>query len=304
MKDPYDVLGVARSASAADIRRAYRKLAKELHPDLHPDQPDLEVRFKEVTAAYELLSDADKRARYDRGEIDASGAERPRQRFYREYAEQPAGAKYGGFEDIDDVESILGGIFGRRGGGGRMRIRGADLHYTLAVDFLDAVNGARKRVTMPDGRTLDIAIPAGIEHDHTLRLARQGQPGIGGGPPGDALVKIAVTPHPLFRRQGDDIHLELPVTLGEAVLGGKAPVPTVSGTVTVTVPKGSDSGTVLRLKGKGAVSHRTKRRGDQYVTLKIVLPKPVDDALASFVAEWAPKHPYDPRRDLMGKGKR
>jgi len=306
MKDPYELLGVKRSATADEIRRAYRKLAKELHPDLHPGKPEYEARFKEVSAANELLSDPVKRARFDRGEIDASGAEMPRQRFYRDFAEQGAGAKYRGTEgagDFEDIETLFGGAFrdfarARGGGKTRLKMRGADRRYTLTIDFLEAVNGAAKRVAMPDGRDLDIKIPAGIDDGQTLRLAGQGMPGIGGGPPGDALIDVRVAPHPVFRRDGDDIRLDLPITLGEAVNGAKIAVPTVHGKVTLTIPKGANSGTTLRLKGKGVLKRKSRKHGDQYVTLKLVLPEKIDDQLAAFIADWAPEHPYDPRRRI------
>ncbi len=302
MRDPYDVLGVARTASDAEIRRAYRKLAKKLHPDVNPGNPKVADPFKEVAAANDLLSDPEKRARFDRGEIDAGGAERPQYGFRQGF---PGGAGNAGFHGrgssgMDDLGAIFSDLFGggRQSGGarGRMRGRGANATYTLRVDFLEAANGAKKRVAMPDGRTLDITIPAGIEDRRTLRLKGQGAPGMAGGPAGDAYVEVHIQPHAYFTRKDNDIHMELPVTLDEAVLGGKIRGPTISGQVTMTIPKGSNTGTTLRLKGKGVLDQRSKQRGDQYVKLKVVLPERVDADLEKFLAGWAPDHPYNPRR--------
>jgi DnaJ-class molecular chaperone len=288
---------VKREASQEEIQKAYRKLAKKLHPDLNPGNKKAEEQFKEVSTAYDLLSDPEKRARFDRGEIDASGAERPRQRFYREYAEEPGAQFYtsdSGFADMDGMDDILSGIFGERGRrAGTFRMRGADVHYRLELDFLDAINGANRRVTLPDGSALDVAIPPGTRDGQVLRLRGKGRPGLNGGPPGDALVEIAVRPHRYFRREGDDIHLDLPISLTEAVLGAKIKVPTPSGPVTMTVPKDSNTGTVLRLRGKGA-PRNTGGRGDEYVTLKVVLPEKHDAELAAFISRWSGRN-YDPR---------
>lgn len=301
--DPYTVLGVSKTASQDEIRRAYRKLAKQLHPDLNPGKPDAEARFKEVSAAYDLLSDPDKRARFDRGEIDASGQERPQQRFYRGFGEGREGAKYGsaeGFERAEDLESFFADIFGQGTGGGgrRMRMRGADVSYTLAIDFLDAVKGARQTITLPDGRQLNVDIPAGLEDGQTIRLRGQGMAGMGGGPAGDALIQVEVRPHRFFRRKDNDIELDLPVTLGEAVLGGKVRVPTIDGPVTMTIPRNSSTGKVLRLKGRGVPDPRTKERGDQYVHLQVMLPAQPDTDLEAFVRDWAARHPQNPRAEL------
>ena len=298
--DPYQVLGVNREASQEEIQKAYRKLAKKLHPDLNPGNKKAEENFKEVTAAYDLLSDADKRGRFDRGEIDASGAERPRQRYYRDFAEGDGAQVYtsdAGFADMDGMDDILSGIFGERGRrAGNFRMRGGDVQYRLELDFLDAINGASRRVTLPDGSVLDVAIPPGTRDGQVLRLRGKGTRGIGGGPPGDALVEIAVRPHPYFRREGDNIHLDLPVSLTEAVLGAKIKVPTPAGAVTMTVPKDSNTGTVLRLRGKG-VPRSKGARGDEYVTLKVMLPEKHDPDLASFVSGWSNKD-YNPRRGM------
>ena len=303
--DPYEVLGVGRDASQDDIRKAYRTLAKEFHPDLHPGDRAAEERFKQITAAYDLLGDPDKRARFDRGEIDATGAERPQRRYYRQYADAEGAHPYQsreGFADFGDLGDVFSDLFGAPGRGERrgFAMPGADVRYELAIDFLDAVNGAKPRVTMADGKTLDLTIPAGVEDGQILRLRGQGRPGVGGGPPGDALVVIHVRPHPLFERKGDEIHLELPVTLAEAVLGGRVRVPTPTGAVNLAIPKGSNTGRTLRLRGKGVPDARTGRHGDMYVRLTIVLPEEADSELEDFVQAWAAKHPYDPRRGMEG----
>jgi DnaJ-class molecular chaperone len=302
-RNPYEVLGVKKDASEDQIRSAYRKLAKRYHPDLNPGNKEAEARFKEISGANDILSDKDKRARFDRGEIDASGAARPEYAHsrYGGFAEGAPGEKYEyrsaegmAPEDVDDLFAFFGR--GARGGG-TMRLRGADQHYSLTVDFLTAVNGARQRLNLAPERSLEVTIPPGVRDGQVLRLQGQGSPGINGGPPGDALIEIHVAPHPFFRRDGDDIHLDLPVTLGEAVLGGKVMVPTPSGPVSMTIPANSNSGRVMRLKGKG-VKRPDGASGDEYVTLKVMLPEGGDAELADFVRGWAPKHPYDPRRGM------
>jgi DnaJ-class molecular chaperone len=287
--NPYQVLGVKQDASQDAIQKAYRRLAKKLHPDLNPGNKQAEEQFKNVSAAYDLVGDPAKRARFDRGEIDASGAERPRQNFYRDFGEGGTSHPYAsdaGFADFAGGENILSEIFGRQGRG-NIRMRGQDVHYRLALDFLDAINGAKKQLTLPDGSVLDVAIPPGTRDGQILRLRGKGRPGLGGGPPGDALIEIEVQPHPVFTRKGDDIHVEFPISLSEAVLGGKVGVPTPTGEVTMTVPKWSNTGTVLRLKGKG-VPGPNGSRGDEYVTLKVVLPDKPDPELEKFVAQWRP----------------
>jgi DnaJ-class molecular chaperone len=307
MTDPYEVLGVSKSAGEEEIRKAFRKLAKQYHPDLNPDDPEAERRFKDISAAHEFLTNPELRAAYDRGEIDATGAPKADRSFYRDYAEGAAGRKYdfrgfggmGGGMGGEDFEDVLSRMFGFGRGGARAEgfaAPGADARYALSVDFLEAANGTRKRVTMPDGKTLEIAVPAGLRDGQVLRLKGQGRPGSGGAPPGDALVEVSVRPHPLFERRGDDIHIELPISLSEAVLGGRATAPTVSGQVQVTIPKGADSGKTLRLKGKGLPA--AGRHGDQYIRLKIVLPERVDPELEQLVRDWSAKHPYDPREGL------
>ncbi len=299
-EDPYDVLGVKREATQDEIRKAYRALAKKLHPDLNPGDRKAEEKFKQVSAAYDLVGDADKRARYDRGEIDASGNERPRERYYRDFqdagAEQHAYSDAGGYADFMD-EDILKEMFARGGGEGRFRMRGQDALYRLPVEFLEAVNGATKRITMPDGGTIDVSIPAGTRDKQVLRLRGKGGAGIGGGPSGDALVEIEVVPHRFFTRKDDDIHLELPISLPEAVLGGKLDVPTPTGPVRMTVPKGANTGTVLRLKGKG-VPRGDKSHGDEYVTLKVVLPEKLDPEIEEFAQRWQAGQSHRPRQHL------
>ena len=287
MKDPYKVLGVARAASADDIRSAYRDLAKRFHPDLNPGNDKAEARFKEISAAYNMLSDEDKRARFDRGEIDPTGAERREHQFYRGFADGPAGAKYQSFEDV------MADLFTNRRGS-RVKARGADVRYTLDVDFLQAVNGDKKTVTMPDSRSLKISLPAGVREGQTLRLKGKGRPGLNGGATGDALVEVHIGDHPVFRRDNNHIHMDLPITLGEAVLGGKVSVPTISGAVSMTIPKGSNTGKVLRMRSKGVAA-----KGDQYVTLKVILPEKTDADLTRLVEKWTKAHPYDPRATLQ-----
>jgi DnaJ-class molecular chaperone len=285
--DPYVTLGVKRDASQADIQKAYRRLAKKLHPDLNPGNKKAEEEFKNVSAAYDLLADAGKRARFDRGEIDASGAERPQQRYYRDFAEgaHPY-ASDAGYADFAGADDILSEIFGR-GGGANLRMRGQDAHYRLELDFLDAVNGGKQQLTLPDKSVLDVTIPPGTRDGQVLRLRGKGHLGLGGGPPGDALIEVTVRPHPIFTRKGDDIYLDLPIPLRDAVLGGKVQVPTPSGPVTMTIPKWANTGRVLRLKGKGVPRH-DGGRGDEHVTLKVMLPELPDPELEKFVARWRP----------------
>ena len=304
--DPYSVLGVAKTASGADITKAYRKLAKKLHPDLNPGDKAAEEKFKQITAAYEIVGDEEKRGRYDRGEIDAGGQERPQQRYYREYAGGDEGARYrstAGYEDIGAFSDLFGDLFGERGGargggagGRRFSMRGHDAQYRLDVDFLDAVNGTKTRITLPDGGTLDVTIPPGVTDGQVLRLKGKGNPGMGEGGAGDALIEITVRPHAVFKREGDDILVEVPITLDEAVLGGKVEVATVTGRVFATVPPGSNTGQTLRLKGRGV--KRGAAAGDQLVRLSVVMPERVDDDLKAFAEKWRESHRYDPRRKL------
>jgi DnaJ-class molecular chaperone len=302
--DLYSVLGVARGASADDIVKAYRKLAKKLHPDLNPGDKAAEEKFKQVTAAYDILGDADKRGRFDRGEIDASGQERPQQRYYREYAGGEDGARYrstAGYEDIGGFSDLFGDLFGRgagaRAGGQRFAMRGSDAQYRLEIDFLESVNGTKKRITLPDGGTLDVTIPEGVQAGQVMRLKGKGSPGVGGAEAGDALVEILVRPHPIFKREGDDILVEVPIGFDEAVLGGKVEVPTITGNVFATVPPGSNTGKTLRLKGRG-IKRKGGKHGDELVKLVVMMPDRIDEDLKAFAEQWRAKHGYDPRRKL------
>ncbi|WP_108683361.1 DnaJ C-terminal domain-containing protein [Methyloceanibacter sp. wino2] len=300
--DLYSALGVAKSASADEITKAYRKLAKKLHPDLNPGDKVAEEKFKEVSHAYSILKDEEQRGKYDRGEIDASGQERPEARYYREYAGGPGGARYhssAGYEDMGDFSDLFGDMFGggmggrSQRGGARFSMPGQDAQYHLDIPFLDAVNGTKTRITLPDGSTLDVTIPPGVNAGQVLRLKGKGHPGLGEGPPGDALVEVGVRPHPVFKREGNDIVVELPISLDEAVLGGKVEIPTIGGKVAMNVPSGANSGQTLRLKGRGV-----KGKGDQLVKLNVVMPEKVDDELKAFIEEWKKTHAYDPRRTM------
>jgi len=301
-RNPYDVLGVKKGASDEEIQKAFRQLAKKSHPDLFPGDKKAEDRFKDLNAAYDIVGDPEKRARFDRGEIDASGAE-IRQNPFRQGARGAHGfggaQTQGGFA-FEDLSDLFGGMF-RGGGGGPFRggadpfgqAGGADTKFSLEVDFVDAVTGAKKRLTLPSGRSLDVNIPASISDGQTIRL--KGQGGVGpNGRPGDALIEVKIKPHAMFRREGHDILVEVPISLKEAVLGAKITVPTVHGPVTVTVPKGSNTGSKLRLKGKGVSSGKGKQPGDQYVSLKVALPKDTDKDLEQFLKDWT--NDYDPRK--------
>jgi DnaJ-class molecular chaperone len=296
--DPYDILGVPRSASDEEVRRAYLKLVKELHPDVNPSKT-AEDRFKKVTAAHDILGDQERRRKFDNDEIDASGE--PRRGPSRHYAGAPRGARGKAgplFEDFGDVFSDIfsGGMGGRGTFRGGFGARGRDVRYTLEIDFVEAVQGAKKRVTMPEGGVLDLAVPEGVADGQVLRMRGRGQPGTGEGEAGDALVEVRVRPHRDFKREGDDILLEIPITIDEAVLGAKVEVPTVSGRVQLTIPKATSSGQVFRLKAKGVRNLTTGATGDELVTVRIVLPDTIDDSLSYFLTEWRQRHRYDPGR--------
>jgi len=297
MADPYAMLGVARNATEADIKKAYRKLAKELHPDKNKDNPKATERFSKVTQAYDLLTDKDKRARFDRGEIDGDGNPTAPFGF--------GGPQQGGFRPGDfggetgDIGDIFEGLFsgGRRGGGfasgfgRRPAPKGANVAYRLAVSFVDAAGLAPQRITLRDGKTIDLKLPAGVENGTQMRLAGKGEEGPGGF--GDAIITIEIQPHRFFTRSGDDIRLDLPVSLSEAVLGAQVRVPTAEGPVMLTIPKGSTSGKVLRLKGRG-FHRKGETRGDLLVTLMVDLPVD-DDALIEFVEGWRDRDKGNPR---------
>jgi DnaJ-class molecular chaperone len=299
MKDPYELLGVARDASPADIKKAYRALAKKLHPDVNPGDEAVEQRFKEITAAYDLISDEERRRQYDSGMIDADGtAQNP---FHRHYRQGSAGGFDFGGGGID-INDLFSDLFGRGGQGqaGRRQARkpkGQDLTYSITVTFLDAMRGGRQRVSLHSGKTLDVNLPPGAEEGQRLRMKGQGMPGPAGGVAGDAFVEVHVASHPFMRREDLDIHLDLPVSLHEAVLGGKVKVPTIDGAVNTTIPPGSSGGTVLRLKGRGIMTPKGGRRGDQFVKLRIVLPESGGEELADFLKSWEPVD-YEPRKKL------
>ena len=302
MANPYQILGVESTASQAAIKKAYRKLAKDLHPDLNPGDKVVSERFKEISAAYNLLGDADKRRRFDQGEIDAQGNERMGSPFRYRHAhagagqQSPFGSGGGGFAGAEDLFSnIFSGLRRNRGAGYGIDAKGADRSYTVDVSFLDAARGAKRRLTLADGRTLDVNIPSGIAEGQTIRLRAQGEPGLGEGPAGDALLKVRIVPHPVFSRIHDADHVEVPVTLPEAVLGAKIEVPTIDGPVSMTVPKGSNSGTILRLKGRGVALGDSKRRGDQLVKLVVKLPDTPDAELEKFAKNWDRKDGHDVR---------
>ena len=303
MKDPYETLGVTRSATDKEIKDAFKKLARKFHPDLHPGDKEAEAKFKDISAANDLLKDKEKRRRFDAGEIDASGAERPQERFYRDFADGPAYTSHAaqdGFRQQRGSGRIPGkGICRQRASSeGTFRARGQDVSYVLPVAFLDAANGATRTITLPEGKTLQVTVPEGAEDRQMLRLKEQGMPGYGGGPPGDAYVELHIQPHPFFRRKDDNIHVEVPVTLREAMLGGRIQVPTIGQPVTVTVPKGSNTGTTLRLRERGIRNRKTGQRGHQLITLKVVLPTAEEPELVEFLEAWQPKNAQDPRKEM------
>jgi DnaJ-class molecular chaperone len=304
-KNPYQVLGVAPSATDADIRAAFRKLAKQYHPDRNPGDKAAEERFKEVSSAFDVLGDASRRKRFDAGEIDADGRERAQYRQWQGGPYRPGAEGFGpgagaGGANFDDLGDIFADLFGAsRGYRDRTGQRGRDLRYRLEIDLLDAVNGGAKRVTMPDARELDITIPAGVADGQTLRLKGQGEKAPAGGIAGDIYVELKIKPHPVFRREGGDIHIEAPITLKEAVLGGKITVPTIAGDVALTVPRNTSSGAILRLKGRGAVKGKGVR-GDQFVKLRIVLPEGGDAELEEFVRRWKGGESEPRRKSFAG----
>ena len=307
--DPYKELGVARGASQDDIRKAFRKLAKEFHPDKNPGDTAAEDRFKRITAAFDILGDEEKRRKFDRGEIDADGREQfrgfgggggggPRGAGggfgQGGFGQGPgAGSARAGFEgiDLDELFGMFGGGAGARAGAGRGAARGQDLKATLDISLEDAITGATRRIQFSDGRTLDVTIPKGAGDGQTIRLRGQGMPGRGGDA-GDALIELKVQPHPLYRREGADLHMDLPVSVPDAVLGGKVTVKTPDGAVSMTIPKASNSGQVLRLKGKGAFAGG--KRGDLLAKLVVTLPEYQDHNLVKFAEKWRADRPYSP----------
>lgn len=310
--DPYAALGLTNAATPAEIKQAYRKLARANHPDLHPDDTKAEARFKDISAAYDLLKDPTTRARYDSGEIDSSGAERPPRQYYRDFAEAPGSAyrSQQGFRSPFGDDTDPGGIFAeilrQRGGGNGFSgegfaARGQDLRFTLEVPFLDAARGADMRLSFGAGNDLSVKIPQGAEDGQTLRLRGKGSPGLGGGPPGDAMITLSLLSHPVFRRDGLNIFMTLPVTFDEAILGGKVAAPTISGPVNLTIPPGASSGRTLRLRGRGVAKPDGSGTGDQLVELQIVAPPETDGSLRDFLTEWRKTHHHDPREALLAE---
>jgi len=307
MSNPYKILGVSNVAGGAEIKSAYRKLAKKHHPDLNAGKAE---RFKEINSAYDILSDETKRAKYDRGEIDPSGNEKPGAGFWRTWSSRTRGRQAGGpgagqtdgFNFADD--DVFADLFrssarGRAHGGGSVGQEATpNTIYKLKVPFEEATAGVRKRVTLSDGRIVDMVIPAGFETGSKLRLKGQGRVGLDGVTQGDAVIEITVEPHEYFTRVDRDIRVEIPVTLYEAVLGDSTVVPTIHGNVTLKVPPNSNNGSTLRLKGKGVPATKNLPAGDQYVTLRVVLPDGGDEDLTEFVREWAKGRGYNPRHKM------
>src|SRR5262245_48715805 len=338
MRDPYEVLGVSKGASAQDIKSAYRKLAKKLHPDANKHDKNAASKFAELNAAYEIAGDADKRKAFDNGEIDAEGKPRFQgfedfggthpgrgfgregnfetftwgpEGFHREGGRAESGGGFrgfsggggsGGFEDI--LKEAFGGRAGTRQGprGGGFHAdadefggcgAGADIAASLTISLPEAAKGVKKRVSLPNGKDVEVKIPAGLAEGQQIRLKAQGQPGFGGGRAGDLLITVEVAPHPVFKRDGNDLRLDLPVTLYEAVLGGKVRVPTLDGAVELTLPANTSSGRTFRLKGKGFPAKAAT--GDLMATVRIALPESPDPELGTLMKTWQETKPYDPR---------
>jgi DnaJ-class molecular chaperone len=313
MRDPYEVLGVAKTASEADIKKAFRNLAKKHHPDKHPGDAGAQKRFQEISGAYDIVGDKDKRTKFDAGEIDAAGNPRgfdPRQGggfqggpfgggrqgpgdFHFTWSNNESDQAEG-FRAEDLFADLFGGGLGGRGGrrGPRQPARGEDFTVATTISFDEAAKGGTRRVMMPNGEQIDVRIPVGVKDGQQVRVKGRGGAGRNGGPPGDILIDIKIAPHPTMSREGNDIRMELPVTLKEAVLGGKVPVNTLTGTVSLSIPPHSNTGATLRLKGKG-IAPANGPAGDLYVKLVVVLPDKADAELTKFAESW--KADYDPR---------
>ena len=309
------MLGVAKTASADEVKKAYRKLAKRFHPDHNKTDPKAKEKFSEANSAYEILGDEKKRAQFDRGEIDAEG--KPRFQGFEgfgaggpggpggfrrsggagaEHFEFNMGGGPGGFDPSD----LFGDLFGRgrKAGGPRQAVpKGEDVNCTVSVGLVEAIKGSSSRVILPNGRTLEVKIPEGMEDGKQIRLKGQGNPSPHGGEAGDALVTVRVLPHPFFRVDGRDLRADLPITLYEAALGGKVQVPTVGGAVEMTLPPWSNSGRTLRLRGKGLPASGKLAAGDLLVTLRVTLPEKADGDLEVLMRKWQAEKPYDPRKD-------
>jgi DnaJ-class molecular chaperone len=301
-QDPYLELGVPRTASADELRKAFRKLAKKYHPDANQGDKSAEERFKRISAAFDLLGDEDKRKKFDAGEIDADGRETMRGFGGGSPFGQGGGFRGGpggvNFEDVD-LGDILGEMFGARGGraggfgGGGFQQRGGDVRAKLEIELEDAITGAKRRIAFSDGRSLDVQIPKGATDGQVLRLKGQGSPGRAGA--GDALIELAIRPHSIFKREGDNLTMDLPVSAPDAILGGKVEAPTPEGPVTLSIPAGSNSGSTLRLKGRGMSGPRGGR-GDLMARIVVTLPDHPDEELKRFAETWRAERPYSPRR--------
>lgn len=310
-KSPYDILGIKKNASDDEIKVAYRKLAKKYHPDLNPDNPKADERFKEASAAHDFLKDKDKRAAFDRGEIDAqgqpqwgggaqTGAQGQQRQYYRDHANTSASDRYqtSGNINPEELEGIFGSMFGNRQGGAGYedlfrQQQSADVHYRFDIDFIEAALGAKKQVTMPNGKTLKISIPEGIKEGQKLRLKGQGNT-LPDGREGDAYAEIHINPHKFFTRKGNDVYSSLPIGIHEAILGSNIKVETVHGPVHIKIPKGTDSGKNFRVKNKGI------KGGHHYVDVKIVMPENIDETLEKSIADWAKNNSYNPRQTKEG----
>lgn len=292
MKDPYKILGVSKNTSPADLKKTYRKLAMKLHPDQNPGDDKVADKFKEVSAAYALLSDEKMKGRYDRGEINADGSEKGFAN-YNQGGGNPFGGGGNPFGGGFDAEDLFSSLFGG-GRGGRQRSqakkRGKDITYNINIDFLDAVNGTKKQVKLQNGKTLNINTPVNVKEGQQIRLKGQGSAGIAGGASGDALIEVHINKHKFYTLKNNDIHMDLPISLDEAMLGAKVTVPTISGKIALNIPKNSSSGKIMRLKAKGAIDTKTKKKGAQLVRLMIMLPDPSESDLEKAVKKWADKN--------------
>ncbi len=303
----YSALGVKKDASQDDIKKAYRKLVKKYHPDLNPGDKSAEERFKAVSAAYDIIGTPETRGQYDRGEIDQDGTEQARQhysgqQYYRQYADSNSAHPYhsdAGYQDMGDLNHMFSNMFQERQQNTQRGFSGTDLRYHMTISFLEAALGCQKQVQMADGANLKVSIPKGIETGKTIRLKGKGSPGMNGGPAGDALIQIEVTPHETFRRNGLDIEIDLPVTPYEAALGDRITIPTLHGRVTMNLPKGSLSGKIMRLKARG-IEAENGNKGDQLVRVVVQMPEKIDPDVRELLEKWKAANPYDPRANLKG----